>query len=41
MLSPRIMEHQKRTLLSKVRPLTHLDLWTMTMGICSIIAKKP
>jgi hypothetical protein len=41
MLSPRIILHQKSTLLSKVRPLTHLLLCTMTIGICSIIAKKP
>lgn len=40
-LSPKIMEHQNRTLLSSVRPLTHLLLCTMTIGICSIMAKKP
>jgi len=40
-LSPKIIEHQNKTLLSSVRPLTHLLLWTMTMGICSIMAKNP
>jgi hypothetical protein len=40
-LSPKIMLHQKRTLFSRVRPLTHLLLWTMTIGICNIIAMKP
>lgn len=32
-LKPRIMEHQNRTLFNKVRPLTHLLLCTMTIGI--------
>lgn len=41
MLSPRIMLHQNKTLFSNVRPLTHLLLCTITMGIWSIMAKNP
>lgn len=39
--SPRIIEHQKSTLFKTVRPLTHLDRCTSTIGICSIIAMNP
>lgn len=41
MLSPRIMLHQKRTLLSSVFFRIHLTRWIMTIGICSIMAMKP
>jgi hypothetical protein len=41
MLSPNTILHQNRTLFNSVRPLIHLLRCTMTMGICSIMAKKP
>lgn len=40
-LNPNTILHQNSTLFSSVLPLTHLLRCTMTMGICSIIAKKP
>jgi hypothetical protein len=41
MLNPSTMLHQKRTLLRSVLPRTQALRWTMTMGICSIMAQKP
>ena len=40
-LNPSIILHQNSTLFNKVLPLTHRLLCTMTIGICSIMAKKP
>lgn len=39
--SPRIIEHQNSTLFKMVRPFTHFERCTSTIGICSIIAMKP
>ena len=40
-LNPNTILHQNSTLFNSVLPLTHLLLCTMTMGICSIMAKNP
>lgn len=41
MLRPRIILHQKRTLLRMVLLRIHGLRWTKTIGICNIIATKP
>lgn len=40
-LNPSTILHQNSTLFNSVLPLTHLLLCTMTIGICSIMAKNP
>jgi hypothetical protein len=40
-LNPSTILHQNSTLFNNVLPLTHLLLCTMTIGICSIMAKNP